>query len=72
MDYADKLKVSPSYLSHVNVGRKQMSQKKAIALVKMSRGDPRLKGLKLVHLRPDLEEARSQLCIDCKKKNHAK
>ena len=60
LDLADKLGVTRSFLSHVNVGRKIFSVSKAVTVMKMS--DNRLTGLHFTDLRPDLILAAEWIC----------
>jgi len=52
LDLADALGVDPSYLSHVNAGRKTLSDPKAREVLELSLTDSRLTGIHYLHLRP--------------------
>lgn len=56
LDYAPKLGVSESFLSHVNAGRKVMPWVRAIEVLRLSRRDPRLRELRIWHMRPDYDD----------------
>lgn len=62
MEYAEKLKIDPSFISHINAGRSHLGLKRAFQLLKMAAKDPRLKGLCILHLRPDFEEYLPYIC----------
>jgi len=62
LDYADPLDVDSSFLCHVNAGRKRLSLIKSCRLMELVQGDPRVSGLTLLHLRPELKQARKWLC----------
>jgi hypothetical protein len=55
-DYAVKLGVDQSYVSHVNAGRKHFGILTTFLFLKLSHKDPRVAGLTILHLRPDFEE----------------
>lgn len=57
LDLANALGVDPSYLSHINAGRKTVSDPKAREILKLSLTDSRLNGLHYLHLRPSMEES---------------
>ena len=62
MEYAEKLKIDPSFISHINAGRSHLGLKRAFQLLKMAAKDPRLTGLCILHLRPDFEEYLPYIC----------
>jgi hypothetical protein len=61
-DLAGVLGIDPSYLSHVNSGRKTLSIPLACRVMELSMIDPRLAGLHFLHLRPKLAPATKWLC----------
>jgi hypothetical protein len=57
LDLANDLKVDPSYLSHINAGRKTVSDPKAREILELSLTDTRMTGLHYLHLRPSMEKS---------------
>jgi hypothetical protein len=62
LDLADDLKVSRSYLSHINACRKRLSVLMALEVMELALVDDRLTGLHFLHLRPDLKSTREWIC----------
>lgn len=67
-DLADKLGVTRSFLSHVNVGRKSFSILKAVEVMNLSLSDDRLAGIHFIDLRPDLTPTAKWICAPRTKK----
>ena len=61
-DYAVKLGVDQSYVSHVNAGRKHFGILTTFMFLKLAHKDPRVAGLTIIHLRPDFEEFLPYIC----------
>lgn len=55
-DYAEILGVHPTEVSHVNAGRRQLSWPRCVLLLEHARSDPRLAGLTILDLRPEVED----------------
>lgn len=64
-DYADRIGVDISKIYHVNAGRKRFTVAEASKLLDLAFGDPRLAGLTILHLRPDLKPAAAHFCRIC-------
>ena len=61
-DYAAKLGIHFTSLSKINAGERQIALDKACLLMKLAKSDPRLKGMTIYDLRPELLIARPHLC----------
>jgi hypothetical protein len=53
LDYAPKLGVHQTFLTHVNHGRRRLNPVTALRLLDLADGDPRVDGLTLQDLRPE-------------------
>ena len=62
-DYAEVLGVHPTEISHVNAGRRTLSWPRCLILLEHARSDPRLAGLDILELRPEIED-RSPFLVD--------
>lgn len=67
LDLAGALGVDPSYLSHINSGRKTLSDPKAREVLELSLTDDRLTGIHYLHLRPAMEASAKWICAPLKK-----
>jgi predicted transcriptional regulator len=62
-DLAEVLKVHPSKISHVNMGRRRLTPEQAIKLMEISLTDTRLKGLHIIDLlHPKYQPTRPWIC----------
>lgn len=68
LDLADKIRVTRSFLSHVNAGRKRFSVLKALEVMNLSLSDDRLAGIHFIDLRPELILAVEWICAPRTKK----
>ena len=64
-DYADRIGVDVSKIYHVNAGRKRFTAAEASKLLDLAFDDPRLAGLTILHLRPDLKPTGPHFCRIC-------
>lgn len=67
LDYADFLGIDPTHLVHVNAGRRQLGMLLCIKLMEVAHDDPRLTGLSILHLRPELKAVKPFLFSSRKK-----
>ena len=56
LDYDVALGVDRTHLCHVNAGDRQLGEDKCVIVLTLALDDPRLKGLTLLHLRPEMEK----------------
>jgi len=61
-DLADILGYDPSYISHVNSGSHYFPLKTAVRVLKLAQHDSRLRGLTILHLRPEFKEYLPIIC----------
>lgn len=62
LDYAVALGVDKTHLCHVNAGDRQLAEDKCVVLLTLALDDPRLEGLELLHLRPEMEKFIPFIC----------
>lgn len=67
-DYAETAGCDRTTIYHINAGRKRFRIDQACKVLDRAQGDPRLTGLNIIHLRPELTQAFPHLCKLCPKK----